>query len=813
MLKTYIFPDRSQWPVLMQRATDDDSVIESRVRTILDRVCQGGDEALRAITTEIDGRCPESLQVSAAEFAEAEGLVSDELKAAIRQAADNISAFHRAQQVPVVDVQTMPGVHCHRRVVPIRRVGLYIPGGSAPLFSTILMLALPAQIAGCEEIVLCTPCDRTTGKVNPVVLYTAQLCGVRTIYKLGGAQAVAAMAYGTESIRRVYKIFGPGNRYVTKAKQMVSAQGTAIDMPAGPSEVMVMADATAQPAFVAADFLSQAEHGPDSQSILVCNSQALATQVEEEIARQLALLPRADIATRSLENSRIVVFDDIETMIDFANDYAAEHLIIAMDDAWGVADRITAAGSIFVGHYSPESAGDYASGTNHTLPTMGLASAYSGIGLDSFMHAITYQELTQEGLYSLSNTIIRMAEAEGLDAHANAVKVRTQSIPPRSAWNAPASSRHPLYEQMGSWDDTDIAESNSQFSILNSQLENVRPNIAALKPYSTARDEYKGTIGVYLDANENPFENGCNRYPSTTLKAQVRSTIAQKKGVRPERLFLGNGSDEAIDLLFRIFCRPGVDNVIGIAPTYGMYSVCAAINDVEYREVMLGEDFSLPIDKLLTAADAQSKLLFVCSPNNPTANAFPREQLITLVKQFAGIVVVDEAYIDFSSVPGMVELIDEYPNLIVLQTLSKAYGLAGLRIGLAFAHERIINIFEQVKYPYNIGADTLALAQRLLQEDITQQVQTLIAERERVAEALGKFPYIEKVYPSDANFLLVKAARSRELYEYLIARELIVRDRSRTPGCEGTLRITIGTPEENGRLIEELDAYENVVSE
>ncbi len=764
----------------MLRATDNDTIIEQRVRTILERIRQGGDEALRAITTEIDGRCPESLQVSEAEFTEAESLVSDELKAAIRQAASNISAFHKAQHTPAVDICTMPGVHCRRRVLPIRRVGLYIPGGSAPLFSTILMLALPAQIAGCEEIVLCTPCDRTTGKVNPVVLYTAQLCGVRTIYKLGGAQAIAAMAYGTESIERVYKIFGPGNRYVTKAKQMVSAQGTAIDMPAGPSEVMIMADDSARPDFVAADFLSQAEHGPDSQSLLVCRSQEFAEQVNAEIVRQLALLPRADIATRSLENSRIVVFDDIDTMVAFANDYASEHLIIAMDDAWAVADRITAAGSIFVGHYSPESAGDYASGTNHTLPTMGLANAYSGIGLDSFMHAITYQELTQEGLNSLSSTIIRMAEAEGLDAHANAVKVRVASEGSGNSKN----SENP-----------------------NCPLSNIRPNIAALKPYSTARDEYKGSIGIYLDANENPFDNGYNRYPSTALKEQVRSTIAQKKGVNPARLFLGNGSDEAIDLLFRVFCRPGIDNIVSIAPTYGMYSVCAAINDIECREVMLGEDFSLPVEALLSATDMQSKLLFVCSPNNPTANAFPREQIVSLVSRFPGIVVVDEAYIDFSSVPSMVELIGQYPNLIVLQTLSKAYGLAGLRIGLAFAEERIIRLFEQVKYPYNIGTDTLSLALRLLATDITPQVQTLIAERERVAAALTELPYIEKVYPSDANFLLVKTARPRELYDYLIARELIVCDRSRTPGCEGTLRITIGTPEENDRLIEELRVW------
>ena len=424
MLQTYTSPDRSLWPSLMQRATDDDSVIESRVCTILERIRQGGDEALRAITTEIDGCCPEQLQVTEAEFAEACTQVNDTLKSAIEQAAANITAFHKAQQVAQVDVVTMPGVHCRRRMHPIRRVGLYIPGGSAPLFSTILMLALPAQIAGCEEIVLCTPCDRLTGKVNPVVLYTAQLCGVRTIYKLGGAQAIAAMAYGTESINRVYKIFGPGNRYVTKAKQMVSAQGTAIDMPAGPSEVMVMADDTANPAFVAADFLSQAEHGPDSQSLLVCRTAEFAQRVDAEVARQLALLPRVDIASKSLANSRIVVIEDIDTMVAFADEYAAEHLIISMTDAWDIADRITAAGSIFVGHYSPESAGDYASGTNHTLPTMGLATAYSGIGLDSFMHAITYQELTYEGLNALGNTIIQMAEAEGLDAHANAVKIR-----------------------------------------------------------------------------------------------------------------------------------------------------------------------------------------------------------------------------------------------------------------------------------------------------------------------------------------------------------------------------------------------------
>ena len=791
-MKKYINPDRNEWQALAKRVSTNDDVIAGRVEAILARVKSDGDKAIRELAREIDGVELGDIEVSATEYDEAAQLVSQDVKDAIAKAAANIAKFHAAQCFKPIEVECAPGVKCVQRAVAIRKVGLYVPGGTAPLFSTVLMLAIPAKVAGCPQIVLCTPTNKE-GKVAPAVLYAARVCGVDHVYKVGGAQAVGAMAYGTETIPAVDKIFGPGNRYVTKAKQMVSAQGTAIDMPAGPSEVMVMADATAQPVFVAADFLSQAEHGPDSQSILVCNSQELAIQVESEISRQLALLPRADIAAHSLENSRIMVFDDVDTMIDFANDYAAEHLIIAMNDAWSVADRITAAGSIFVGHYSPESAGDYASGTNHTLPTMGLATAYSGIGLDSFMHAITYQELTQEGLNSLGDTIIRMAEAEGLDAHANAVKVRTMTHPNPPSMEGLTSIAEPSPHRGG-----DVQRAEGVCGSL------IRPNILALKPYSTARDEYKGTIGIYLDANENPFENGYNRYPSTTLKGQVRATIAAKKGVAPSRLFLGNGSDEAIDLLFRIFCRPGVDNVISIAPTYGMYSVCAAINDVEYREVMLGDDFALPVDELLAAADAQSKLLFVCSPNNPTANAYSREQLITLVQQFPGIVVVDEAYIDFSSVPSMVELIDEYPNLVVLQTLSKAYGLAGLRLGLAFAQERIVSVFEQVKYPYNIGADTLALAQRLLQVDIAPQVQTLIAERERVAAALSALPYVERVYPSDANFLLVKVERSRELYEYLIARELIVRDRSRTPGCEGTLRITIGTTEENDRLIEEL---------
>ena len=336
----------------------------------------------------------------------------------------------------------------------------------------------------------------------------------------------------------------------------------------------------------------------------------------------------------------------------------------------------------------------------------------------------------------------------------------------------------------------------------------VRANIARLTPYSTARDEYKGALGIFLDANENPYQNGLNRYPSPSQKEKVRTRIAELKGVSPERLFMGNGSDEAIDLCYRVFCEPRIDNAIAIAPSYGMYSVCAAINDVEFRSVPLRSDFSLPVEELLEAADAHSKLMFLCSPNNPTANAFEPEQLLQLVERFSGMVVVDEAYVDFSDKGSLKTYIDKYPNLIVLQTLSKAYGMAGLRVGLAIADEKVVSIFKQVKYPYNIGTDTLGFAEKNLEMDITSQIEELKAQRNMLASELLKFRCVEKVYPSDANFLLVKVIRARELYDRLIADELIVRDRSTTKGCEGCLRITVGTPEENRKLLEIISDYD-----
>ena len=425
MPKIYVNPPRSEWPALTARCTRQEEEIGERVAAILAEVRTGGDAALRRIVRRIEGYLPETFEVTRERRAEAAKAVSPQLKAALAQAKANIEAFHRAQLPAQVEVETMPGVRCVQRAVAIGRAGLYIPGGKAPLFSTVLMLALPARIAGCREVILCTPCGRD-GRIAPEILYAADLCGVDRVFALGGAQAVAAMAYGTESIPRVDKIFGPGNRYVTKAKQLAGAADVAVDLPAGPSEVLVLADEDARPEFAAADLLSQAEHGDDSQAMLVCRSEEFARRAIASVGEQAARLSRRDAIGNSLANSRIVVFSDPDEQIAFADAYAPEHRIVAMRDAWDAAARITAAGSVFIGGYSPESAGDYASGTNHTLPTGGWARAYSGVNTESFMRKITYQELTRGGLEALAPTITAMAEAEGLDAHANAVRIRTE---------------------------------------------------------------------------------------------------------------------------------------------------------------------------------------------------------------------------------------------------------------------------------------------------------------------------------------------------------------------------------------------------
>ncbi|MGF6850724.1 histidinol dehydrogenase [Chitinophaga sp. W3I9] len=421
-MQTTRFPDKSSWNTLLQRPVMDTSTLEKKVNDILQEVRTGGDAAIRKFAAEFDKVTLDNLQVPSAAFAAAETTLEPALKAAIQQAAKNITTFHCAQQEKVQVIATMPGVQCWRKSVAIQKVGLYIPGGSAPLFSTILMLGIPAMIAGCKEIVLCTP------SLHPAILYTAQLIGIEKVFTIGGVQAIGAMAYGTESVPQVYKIFGPGNQYVTCAKQLVNKSGVAIDMPAGPSEVAVLADDSCVPAFVAADLLSQAEHGPDSQVVLVTTSEQVLTNVTNALNAQLDELPRKGIATAALENSKMILVKDMDTAIDMLNAYAPEHLILACEGAENLADKVTDAGSVFMGNYTPESAGDYASGTNHTLPTNGYARAYSGVSLDSFVKKITFQQISPDGLRNIGSTIEAMAAAEGLDAHKNAVTVRLKQL-------------------------------------------------------------------------------------------------------------------------------------------------------------------------------------------------------------------------------------------------------------------------------------------------------------------------------------------------------------------------------------------------
>jgi histidinol dehydrogenase len=427
MIKIIKYPEKSMWTELLKRPIMDNAALEDTVNAVIDEVAINGDKALKKFTQRFDKVEIETMQVSDAEFEAAEKNISENLKVAIQLAKSNIEKFHIAQKEVAKDIETMPGVKCWRKSIAIQKIGLYIPGGSAPLFSTVLMLGVPAVIAGCEEIVLCTPPDKA-GKINAAILYTAKLVGIKKVFKVGGVQAIAAMAFGTETIPKTYKIFGPGNQYVTCAKQLVNKMGVAIDMPAGPSEVAIIADESCNPAFVAADLLSQAEHGADSQVILVSTSEEVIQKVNSELELQIAMLPRKEIAMQALQNSKSILVKTLEQGIDLLNEYAPEHLIIACKNEDEIGERVINAGSVFLGNYSCESAGDYASGTNHTLPTNGYAKAYSGVSLDSFVKKVTFQKITEEGVRSIGGAIELMAAAEGLDAHKNAVTLRLNSI-------------------------------------------------------------------------------------------------------------------------------------------------------------------------------------------------------------------------------------------------------------------------------------------------------------------------------------------------------------------------------------------------
>jgi histidinol dehydrogenase len=863
-MKILINPRREQWDEILERPSVKGQATEEKVSQMLTDLKVSGWEEVCRMTNEFDGYIPEPALVPEDELTAAGNLLPAALKHSIALAANNIRKFHESQVRTANLVDISPGIACYQKWVPIERIGLYIPGGSAPLFSTVLMLAIPAQIAGCSELTLCTPGNRQ-GIIHPAILYAAAYCGIKRVYRLGGVQAIASMAFGLGPVPKVDKIFGPGNAWVTMAKQLISRAGVAIDMPAGPSELLVVADDSASPAFVAADLLSQAEHGTDSQVLLLTSSWELAEQVHYESELQLTKLPRKDIAAKSLEHSRIIVLPDQSSIMEMVNRYAPEHLVIATENYKQLAGQVKHAGSVFLGHYSPESAGDYASGTNHTLPTSGFARAYSGLSVDSFMKSITFQELTREGLRSIEPAIRLMAMAEGLEGHAIAAEIRQKEFKTikRGSGEIAETNDYPSHSE----EDTgskyhimdylnplnilyplNILDPENELNPLNllnrlvpekpespvskpGLIEQIRPNIAALIPYSSARDEFSGHEGIFMDANENPNETGLNRYPDPR-QTELRDLVANLKGIGPECVFLGNGSDEAIDLLIRIFCEPRMSRIITIDPTYGMYAVCAGIQDVEVDRVLLNADFSVNAGALLNAVRFDTKMIFLCSPNNPTGNQIPVDEIRYLADRFSGIIVVDEAYIDFAQGPSALTLIGQCPNIAVLQTFSKAWGLAGVRLGMAFAGSEIIRNMNKVKYPYNINVLSASTVREIVRgvSDVTGEksgknekneknektrkiltdkktgpdVREILWERNRLASSLKEIPAVVKVFPSDANFLLVKFADPKRIYKHLADHGIIVRDRSNQSLCEGCLRITAGTPAENNKLIEVL---------
>ncbi len=761
------------------------------VSAIIGQVRQRGDQAVLDYTEKWDGVRPDPLLW---EVRKPEKIpVSRETLDSFRLAADNLTRFHRAQIPEKLEIETMPGIVCRREWRPIERVGLYVPGGSAPLPSTALMLGIPALLAGCSYRIMATPPDRE-GRPLPEIELAAALAGIPEIYLAGGAQAVAAMAWGTSSVKKTDKIFGPGNQYVTAAKLVLqnSDAMVSIDMPAGPSEVMVVADGSASPAFIASDLLSQAEHGPDSQVMLIAMPGLDIAEVDREIEKQLQELPRAATARKALAYGHIIKTDSTDQSLEMVNRYAPEHLILQMKEADRFAASVQHAGSVFIGPWTPESVGDYASGTNHTLPTYGYARMYSGVSVDSFIKYLTFQKLDRHGLEAIAPAVTHMAAVEQLEAHRRAVTIRLDS-------NIEAKEKEM---------DDDTVRSGPDTGGFNLD-HRVRANIRKLKPYHAARDDYHD--GMLLDANENsfgpvlPVSEPLHRYPDTRLNA-LRSKWARFRGLEMDQVFVGVGSDEAIDLLMRLFGTPGRDEIIITPPTYGMYSVSAQINDIGVVEAPLTRDFRLVADSVLDKTGSRTSMIMLCSPNNPTGNTLDQSAIEKILAGFSGPVVVDEAYVDFSTQGSLSPLLERYPNLVILQTLSKSFGLAAIRLGAALGHPRVIEWMMKVKAPYNVNRLTAGAALEAFNhtDRLNSHIKAILSERERLAAALSELSDVDTVFPSDANFLLVRFREALSIYRKLAERGIIVRYRGDQLHCESTLRITIGTPEENDRLLNEL---------
>ncbi len=775
--------EREQQQILQRPAQRYQVQVQQGVAEIINRVKTHGDTALLDYTQRFDKVTLAAIKRPVAQTAQQ---CEFSLQQAINQAIARVRTFHHAQRPQPIKMQIAPGVICEQQYRPIERVGLYIPGGSAPLISTVYMLGVPAQLAGCQTRVLCTP-PRHDGSLHPAIAYAAQQCGINDIYLLGGAQAIAAMAYGTTTVPKVNKIFGPGNQWATEAKQQVSLDpmGAQLDIPAGPSEILVIADDQANPEFVAADLLSQAEHGADSQVILLCLSEDFVERVKAAMQAQLVKLRRGN-TLEVLAESLFIIVDSLQQALSITNTYAPEHLLLQCQQPESLMSKINSAGAVFIGAWAPESVGDYASGTNHVLPTYGYARCMNGLGLRDFMKAISVQTLTAEGLKTIGPCIETIAAAEGLIAHQQAVSLRLANLP-------------------------EIANHNL------SAIPPCRLNIAHMTPYRSARREVT-TGEVLLNANENPqdvlFAKAYNRYPQPQPPALIER-LGNLYSISPQQLLIGRGSDEAIDMLVRAYCQASQDAIITLEPTYGMYEVSAQIQGVDVIKVPLRpQTFELDVDALLAAWMPSVKLIFLCSPNNPTGNVLDHQAIKTLCRALAGktLVVVDEAYIEFATkVPSMVSALNNYANLVILRTLSKAYGLAGLRCGCVLAHAEVIQVLITILAPYPLATPVVnALLNGLTESGIAgvkQSIANLVLQREALQVALGNLSFVKKIWPSVANYILLRVCDAAAVVAHCQNQGVLIRDLSKMLGLANCIRISIGTPAENQKLLEVLKAY------
>lgn len=792
-----------QAALLKRPALSNPAALNEQVKTIIETVQQEGDNALLSYTERFDQVKLTSPVMTLQKVQKQADLVTPQVKQAIDQAYTNIYAFHQAQMPQAVSMQTMPGVNCEMRFAALERVGLYIPGGSASLPSTVLMCAIPAQIAGCaERILISPPSAEYGGLLSPAICYAALKCGVTQVCLGGGAQAIAALASGTASIPAVDKIIGPGNSFVTAAKQYVSQLpgGPAIDLPAGPSELLIIADDSAEPAFVAADLLSQAEHGPDSQVLLISPSAELIEATRVELEKQLKSLARAGITKQALSASNFIKTASLSEAAEISQKYAPEHLSLQVRNPEQWVEPTNKAGSLFLGHYAPESGGDYATGTNHVLPTYGYARNYSSLGLADFYRRYTVQQLSPQGLKSLAPTITALAAEENLQAHSQAVSLRLDSLRMQNDLNAASNEN---------------GENENPTSLAQQML---RPHLRTVKPYASARRSMSGGR-IWLNANESPYTQAyqvntsqLNRYPNFQ-SSELNTAYASYAGVSPAQVLSHRGSDEAIDILIRSFCEPGADRIMICTPTYGMYGISAQLNNTPVVEVpLLKHNWQLDVTAIKEQSD-KVKLVFLCNPSNPLGNLLNKEDVLQVITYFKGraLVVLDEAYIEYTNSQSFVTELAQYDNLIITRTLSKAFGLAGIRVGFTLASPAVIKALVPVLAPYPLPDVSIQIARQALRaENLLEMRQNTIevqGERDLLASALANLPYVLKVEDSSTNFILFHVNDAEAVIQHCLQQGILLRNQSSQQGLSNSVRATIGAPAENQQLIEVLQSF------